>query len=233
MPLHAARGEAGSKLVAQGDEGRHVAVARRVELRQPEVCLHAEREARGEGIAHHRLYAGIEAVRANFVERLVLIVEFLAAGLFAVALGLLLAADAAGHVGAGREHHIARFAGAQVVGEEQGQLHIVGRGGAVADGGERLPGHLVETLVSAVIVNEDALVGVLPPLAVDGEGGHESEVLVELPFVAHADLEGTDQLRLAVEVGRETAAQLELHVLCSGREGREEQGEEQLDFAHS
>ena len=83
----------------------------------------------------------------------------------------------------------------------------------VSDGGEGFACFFIETLVTRIVVDENALVGVLPALAVDRQGGGKGPVLIELPLIAHTDLESSHKLRRTVVVGRETTADLELYVL--------------------
>ena len=84
--------------VGKGHEARKVAAAARGEGHEAEVGLHAEGDAIGELIARQDLYAGIEASCAGNGESVAVLIEFTAALLRTVALGLLLARNAAGNI---------------------------------------------------------------------------------------------------------------------------------------
>ena len=143
------------QFVTYGDETGDVAAAGGIELGQTEVGFDAEGHAHGKLIAYHGLNAGVETVCAGFVEGFLFVIKAFGAGAFGVALGFLLACDAVGHVGAGTEHDIARFAGAQVVGKEEGQLQVVLRGGTVHNAHDGFAGFFVEQLVTFFVEHVD------------------------------------------------------------------------------
>ena len=84
--------------VGKGHEARKVAAAARGEGNEAEVGLHAEGDAIGELITREGLYAGIEAPGTGSGEGVAVVIEFAAALLRAVALGLLFARNAAGNI---------------------------------------------------------------------------------------------------------------------------------------
>ena len=84
--------------VGKGHEAREVAAAARGEGNEAEVGLHAEGDAIGELIAREGLYAGIEAPGTGSGESVAVVIEFAAALLRTIALGLLLARNAAGNI---------------------------------------------------------------------------------------------------------------------------------------
>ena len=84
--------------VGKGHEAREVAAAARGEGHEAEVGLHAEGDAIGELIAREGLYAGIKPPGTRSGEGVAVVVEFAAALLRAITLGLLLARNAAGNI---------------------------------------------------------------------------------------------------------------------------------------